>query len=225
MKRAWIVAGGAGIAIATVAIVRSRHARAQSRPDFNRSVLARAESDLGVIETSPNSGPRVDEMLRSVGINVPANWCAAAVSTWVREAARELGVGVPIAGSASVLSIVQEMRDPNNPKVGWIETTDLRAHPERVRPGMIVAWTRGLPGSGLGHIGIVESSDSRGAFVHIDGNAGANADRVAKGTSDLSSASLIGMGFFRDIAVGLGDYNFALGYYNDPPGALLFPLS
>lgn len=74
---------------------------------LRRAVIAAALADLraGVTEHPPgsNRGQRVDEMIRNCGLDPPAAWCAAAVSTWMKEGAAALGVPnrVPMSASSS----------------------------------------------------------------------------------------------------------------------------
>jgi hypothetical protein len=62
-----------------------------------------AKRDIGTLESPlppnkpENSGARVLEMLKNTGINGPAYWCAAAVTTWYKAA----GAKYPKPGSAS----------------------------------------------------------------------------------------------------------------------------
>jgi hypothetical protein len=62
-----------------------------------------AKKDIGTLENPlppnkpENSGARVLEMLKNTGINGPAYWCAAAVTTWYKAA----GAKYPKPGSAS----------------------------------------------------------------------------------------------------------------------------
>ncbi len=69
-------------------------------PDYVKRALNNARKDLGVLEIKgkPNQGVRINEMLKDVGLpNKPApgepgyKWCAAAVSSWWRDA----GLKVP----------------------------------------------------------------------------------------------------------------------------------
>ena len=60
--------------------------------EIGLKIVQYALRDLGVTENPlppgmpQNSGPRVLQMLRGVGFNGPAYWCAAAVSDWYRNA-------------------------------------------------------------------------------------------------------------------------------------------
>lgn len=63
------------------------------------AVIAVAKKDLGVKESpiGSNSGPRVNQMLRTTGLGPGYYWCAAAVATWGRDA---LGATWPLPASA-----------------------------------------------------------------------------------------------------------------------------
>ncbi len=221
-KKILLGVGAALVAGAGVLLVTKKSAAEEARArGFASAVLERAQSDVGIVETSPNDSARIRRMLENVGVTIPANWCAAAVATWIHEAAASLGVPPPIAGSASVLATVQQFQDAKNDRVSWIDVAALRANPALVLPGMVVAWSRGGASSGLGHIGIVERGGS--SFATIEGNAGANADRVVRSVHDLTSDSLLGMGRFDDRAI-FGDVA-GVGYRNNPPGAALFPVT
>jgi hypothetical protein len=60
--------------------------------DIGLKIVQYALKDLGTTENPlppgkpENSGPRVLQMLKGVGFNGPAYWCAAAVSAWYRSA-------------------------------------------------------------------------------------------------------------------------------------------
>jgi hypothetical protein len=75
--------------------------------DLAQRTIELATKDLGVHEVPPgsNRGPRIDEMLRTVGLDPAAAsyaWCAAAVSTWIFEAAHQLALLKKFHGTASV---------------------------------------------------------------------------------------------------------------------------
>ncbi len=163
--------------------------------DFAAAVLAAAQRDVfdeatgaGVRETSPNSGPRVDEMLRAVHVEPPANWCAAAVTSWLRAAELATGLPSPIAGSAGAKALMAQLQA----KSRWWPKHELAGR--SIAPGMIVVWHRGDPGAWTGHIGVVER-------VHpdhletIEGNSGPKADRVARMKRSLGDALLLGVGW------------------------------
>jgi hypothetical protein len=177
-------------------------------------MLERARGDIGVVETTPNGGPRVDEMLKNVGLGTGYNWCAAAVSTWIFEAASILGMAKPIQGSGLAKAVMAQLQDTKNSRVGWIDAVALRQAPTSVKPGMIAVWNRGAPGSGLGHIAVVERGlDQAGTFGTIDGNSGTGSDRVQRNTRQINDPALLGMGYIAEPVSIAG-----LGYLVDPPG-------
>lgn len=93
-------------------------------PEFERTIVQRAMSDIGIVEMPPgsNRSPRIDEYVAAVGSPVGSRWCAAAVAAWWRECGAQVPPldagscnawmawskrqkswsGVPAAGSAVV---------------------------------------------------------------------------------------------------------------------------
>jgi len=211
----------AGLLVGAAAL--SRRAKAStvdtSGSVFGAQLVEHARGDLGVVETTDNGGPRIDEMLANYGFaGQHVNWCAAATGTWVIETARAMGVASPIHGSASAKSTMEQMQDLGNPKVGWLDVAVLRANPDLITQGMLAVWTRGPTSSHLGHIGVVEGRSGPSTFMVIAGNAGANADRVLEYSSDLSDPNLLGMGYFNDAEI----LPTTTGYLPDPAGVELF---
>lgn len=156
-------------------------------------LLGRALLDLaaGVHEEGGhNDGPRVRGMLATVGCAPPANWCAAAVSTWLREAERDLGTVAPIKACAGAKGLMAELQKLDR----WTGVGDLRAKPELARPGSIVVWHRGAPGAWTGHVGVVERLDGD-TLVTVEGNSGPAGDRVARMRRPLSDPNLLGVGW------------------------------
>ncbi len=179
---------------------RKKPALAAARATHFGAELAEAAArDLGVAETSPNSGPRIDEMLGNYSIS-HANWCAAAVGTWIRDAAKRRGVAPPITGSASSKITMAQFQDPSNLRVAWVGAAELRADPSLVAPGMVSVWTRGDPAGALGHIGVVAEVLGDGAYASIEGNSGPDSDRVQRNVRRIDDANLLGMGIVLDDA-------------------------
>ncbi|MDC0746690.1 CHAP domain-containing protein [Polyangium mundeleinium] len=155
------------------------------------ALLAAAQRALrqGVAETFANTGPVVDRYLAAVGISPPANWCAAAVTAWMREAYMGLGGPPPIAGGARAKAFKEQLEARGT----WIPAAKLTA--AKVRPGDIAVWHRGDPGSWMGHIGVVESVDRDGKGFHtIEGNSGTKSDRVALMYRTFADPRLLGIG-------------------------------
>jgi hypothetical protein len=221
-----LVVLGALAALMIGAAAISRKASASGGPStiptastFGAQLVEHARSDLGVVETSPNGGPRIDEMLGNYGFaGQHVNWCAAATGTWVLETARAMGISPPIRGSAGAKNTMEQMQDLRNPRAGWIDVAALRANPEFITSGMLAVWTRGPTSSHLGHIGVVEGRTGPSSFMVIAGNAGANADRVLEYPSDLGDPDLLGMGYFNDAEI----FSTTTGYLPDPTGVELF---
>lgn len=153
---------------------------------FCEALIAAARTDLDVREAGANTGPRVDAMLRAVGVSPPANWCAAAVSSWLRAAAKASGLASPIAGSPGAKALGEQMRQAGR----WVDVAGLAGH---VGPGWIVVWHRGVPGAWTGHVGIVERVE--GDVLHtIEGNSGPSGDRVARMERRIDDPLLLGGG-------------------------------
>jgi hypothetical protein len=154
--------------------------------------LARARRDLaaGVRETAPNDGPRIREMLAAVGVADPANWCAAAVTTWLLDAAWELGVEPPIRGSAGAKALMAQFQRAGR----WVSADELRRDPSLLQPGMVAVWHRGAPGAWTGHVAVVASATIGTRFVSIDGNGGPAGDRVADTRRELNDRLFLGVG-------------------------------
>lgn len=151
---------------------------------------ARADLDAGVRETAPNDGPRVRGYLAAVGVAEPANWCAAAVTCWLRDAARELGVEPPVRGSAGAKALMAQFQQANR----FISAEELRRNPSLLQPGMVAFWHRGAPGAWTGHTAAVASAAAGTRFTSIDGNGGPAGDRVAETPRSLSDPLLLGVG-------------------------------
>ena len=148
---------------------------------------ARRALEQGVVESAANTGPVVDTYLRAVGYNPPANWCAAAVTAWMRAAYRKLGGDPPIAGGARAKAFKEQLEQLGR----WIPRERLK--PSDIRPGMIAVWHRGEPGSWTGHIGVIERVE--GTTLHtIEGNSGPRGDRVASMRRELADPRLLGVG-------------------------------
>lgn len=154
--------------------------------------LARARADLatGVRESAPNWGDRISKMLATVGVTEPANWCAAAVTTWLREAARGLVVEPPIRGSAGAKALMAQLQQAGR----WVSAEELRRNPGLLQPGMIAVWHRGAPGAWTGHTAVVASAAVAVRFASIDGNGGSAGDRVAETPRDLRDPLFLGAG-------------------------------
>lgn len=123
-----------------------------SLPD---KVIEIANTQIGVHEDpgNKNTGPQVDEYLKSVGLGPGYSWCMAFVYWCFREAANKLAVANPLAKTGGVLD------QYNRRKLHFGQT-----HP---MPGDVFIMDFG---KGLGHTGLVEKVD--GNFIYtIEGNS------------------------------------------------------
>lgn len=122
--------------------------------------LAAARSQIGVRETKPNSGPEVDQYLKSVGLGPGYAWCQAFVFWCFKRAAELQNVSNPVPKTAGVLA------HWNQTKARKIATKQALAQPALIEPGMIFVMDFG---KGQGHIGFVERVE--GSTIHtIEGN-------------------------------------------------------
>lgn len=134
---------------------------------FGEAALAVAFRDLGLVETTANSGPRIDAMLANFGHPPGTNWCGAATGTWIREAAAELGLQPPVAGSALAKGV-----EPQFKAIGrWRTAKEVRARPGELRLGDAIVFHRGAGVTTIGHIGLLSRlPDATGSFQTIEGN-------------------------------------------------------
>ena len=158
------------------------------------AMLDAARADLNVRETSPNSGPRVAEMLATVGLQPPQPWCAAAVTTWLRSAAKGLGVEPPVKGSALAQEIGRQLQRAGR----WIDVAQIGDARRTLRPGMLLVWYRGPRESGLGHVGVIEEVVDGQHLKTIEGNSGALGDGVWRMSRSSSDPLLLGAGWVDD---------------------------
>lgn len=150
------------------------------------AILQRAKKDLieGVSEDiGKNDGKRIREYFKHFGAGSGQEWCAAAVSAWMKEA----GVNI-IEGSLSAQEIGRQFKAKNK----WVEKSELK--PKHLQPGNIAVFSRGEPGSGKGHVGVIESSDDSGKFVSIEGNSGKNSSQVVRNTHSINDGNMLGVG-------------------------------
>jgi hypothetical protein len=124
-----------------------------------------AINDIGKMEipVKSNYGGRVKEMLNNIGINGPAFWCAAAVSTWWKSA----GMQVPPVGPGLCQNWVNWAKKNNR----WSSTPVVGA----------ACLYFNSSGTHAHHIGIVAEVRNDGRVVTIEGNTtggGFNRDGV-----------------------------------------------
>ena len=124
----------------------------ESLLDYIAKIIESARIDLNVkeIKGKNNEGKRINEMLSAVGFrNIPAAWCAAAVSSWFRAA----GIKSPNSASCDVW-------------LQWAKSN--RTYSQKPIIGGAILYGKG---NDANHIGIVESYDEKtGVITTIEGN-------------------------------------------------------
>jgi hypothetical protein len=142
-------------------------------------VLEFASSEIGTMENpiGSNRGPRVDQYLRSVGLDPTEGsfpWCAAFVYFCFQNCAESLGVTKPVIKTAGVLDHWNRAGAASIPRLSAV---DAAAKPSLVQPGMIFILTTG---SGNGHTGLVEAVDGM-QLTTIEGNTNLTGSREGIG--------------------------------------------
>lgn len=162
-----------------------------------QALIAAARKDLGVKETSMNWGPRIEQMLRNVGLVTPQEWCSAAVSTWVMAAFRNLNKASPLKGSDTPNLLVAQFKSPSNAlKMGWIDGDEIRRDNRVLQPGMIIFYQARTQRGSANHVGLVEQRIDEAHYGIIDGNSGAGEDMVARTKKRYDSPTILGAGYF-----------------------------
>jgi hypothetical protein len=105
---------------------------------LGKLIVSNAIRDLGTLENPlppnkpENSGKRVLEMLGNSGINRPAYWCAAAVTTWYKAS----GADYPESGSASCAAWMQWAKKNKlfslTPTIGAAVLYGSNSHPNHI---------------------------------------------------------------------------------------------
>lgn len=135
------------------------------RAPFGAAVLEAARRSLGVHETAPNSGPEIDKWIRELGLTPPAQWCAVAVTHWMRVASLQLGVAMPVRGAAGAKALLGQFQGASR------ALTADQARREVLSSGTVLVWDRATPmgSSFAGHTAIVDV-DNGETWLTIEGN-------------------------------------------------------
>ena len=156
------------------------------------AVLQRAKQDLnnGVYEDlGKNDGKRIREYFKTFNSPARQEWCAAAISTWMKEG----GVSF-ISGSLGALMVGQQFRNAKK----WVERDNIK--PQHLAPGNVAVWRSPKRGAGAGHIGVISSSNGYD-FTSIEGNSGPKGDRVYENSHSAKDSNLVGIGILSDTFV------------------------
>jgi hypothetical protein len=141
--------------------------------------LGQADKEVGVREEplGSNRGPRVDQYLRSVGLDPTKGsfaWCAAFVYFCFDQACIGLSIKNPVVRTAGVL---EHWNEAGTRGIHRLSADECRDEPSLVQPGMIFIITTG---GGHGHTGLVEGV--RGiALTTVEGNTNEDGSREGIG--------------------------------------------
>jgi len=167
---------------------KSPNEERQPTGGFGSQVLANAKADLGVREDlGKNDGKRIREYFKYFNMGGGQDWCAAAVSAWMREAG-----GGPIPGAVGARNIAGQFAQIGK----WVSKDKIT--PQAMTPGNIVVWSRGGPDSWKGHIGVLESFDGRNGFTSIEANSGPRSDAVVSNSHTINDSNFLGVGILSD---------------------------
>lgn len=145
------------------------------------SALSVATAEIGNGETGANNtGPDIRRYCAPSGDG--HEWCAAFAGYCYEQAAKRLEVQLPFARSLGAKRLTKNLAGVK----GAIKFTD----PKLALPGDLVCWSRGLPGSWTGHVGVVESVDPSGLIHTIEGNVGKAPAKVKRLIHDVSKERL-----------------------------------
>ncbi|HZQ70696.1 MAG TPA: peptidoglycan-binding protein [Terriglobales bacterium] len=133
-----------------------------------------------------NRGPRVDQYIRSVGLD-PARqfpWCAAFVYWCFEQAAPRLSLPNPVTRTGSVLEHWQKAA--SNPRARRLLAAECQVNPGLVQPGMIFVLATG---AGAGHTGLIESIEAQ-YLTTIEGNTNEGGSREGVGVFRRTSRKI-----------------------------------
>jgi hypothetical protein len=128
---------------------------------LNEAIASWIESKVGVVETSHNSGPEIDDWLRLVGLPPNNEWCAATVHAAGYFGSRQVGLINPVprtAGALKIHSLADAVCRVDGPARGRVFVVD--------------------HGGGKGHTGICTSVATDGAPLCGSGNTNAEGSRL-----------------------------------------------
>lgn len=161
--------------------------------------IADLRADVREVPAGSNDGPAIRAYFDGTGVEPPQNWCAAAVTTWMKRAAQKLGVSLPVTGSLGAKALMEQFRRTGR----FVTAAEIRRDHRRLSAGMIVFWDRSDPArpstAWWGHVGVCSSVEQDPAFGHIfgsiEGNSGTRGDRVAEMSRSVDDPRFLGAGW------------------------------
>jgi len=144
--------------------------------------VLQAEADLGKGEIGGNNAGRYVWSL--TGRRTSGSWCAAAVYSWYLRSAQHKGLRMPIKRTHGARKLAKRIASVGR----MLEPFDRPAR------GDVALWARGVPGSWMGHVGIVQVGGL--AFTTIEGNRGKFPALVAPFDHHVGERRLLGFARF-----------------------------
>lgn len=140
------------------------------------AALAVAETQVGVTEAPPfkNTGEKVGEYLKSVGLGQGYHWCAAFVHWCFEQAAKELGVPNPLPKTGHCMT---HWREAGKKGVRRITSQEAQGDPSLLMPGQVFIMHYGQD---KGHTGFVAGVQG-GLLETIEGNTNVAGSRNGDG--------------------------------------------
>lgn len=143
--------------------------------EFTKKLLEVAAKEVGVMEQplGSNRGPRVDEYLRSVGLDPTKGswpWCAAFCYWCFRTAIADIEIPMPTSFPPRTAGVIDHWNKTNGYKFG--AKSNYTAN-----PGDIFLMDEG---HGLGHMGIIEVVN-KDVLTTIEGNTNEDGSRNGVG--------------------------------------------
>lgn len=154
-----------------------------------KRTLVVAAMQVGVTEEPPgsNSGPMVDEYLKSVGLN-PAEdsypWCAAFVHWVFQRAAKDLGL--PNHPAIQTAGVLDHWNKAGRKGITRLRSEDIEEDFSRLSRGLIFVINTG---GGKGHMGMVEGF-REDRLITIEGNTNSAGGREGVGVFRRTSRKL-----------------------------------
>ena len=152
---------------------------ASSSSELLSQALVKAALEVGVREEplGSNRGPRVDQYLRSVGLDPTQGsfaWCAAFVYFCFDQACAGSNIENPVVKTAAV---VEHWNEAGARGIHRLSADECKDEPSLVQPGIIFII---MTGGGHGHTGLIE--EVRGmALTTIEGNTNEGGSREGIG--------------------------------------------
>lgn len=157
--------------------------------------------EVGTAEEGHNDGARIREYDAVVGIEPPANWCAAFTTWAVYGAIQRLGLEAVLTPPFRGSGAAKGLRDELAGRLAWVPVGQLLEAPRRLRAGDLLVWDRSQPGkpetAGFGHVGIVVGVGriELGEVDTVEGNSGPTGETVAAMVRRLDDPRLLGAGW------------------------------